>query len=392
MAEGIERRETARGPRYVARVYDAPSGKRVSRSFPTQAEARKWRTLKQNEAARGIRLIGTPQTLGEAADAFLEGIESGAIRSKRGTPYKPSAARGYRNALELHIIPAIGRGARLSRIQRRDVQRIVDDMLARRSSPSTIRNAVKPLQAIYRRAIENGELAASPCERLRLPAAEGKRDRIATPDESGRLLAALTSDRALWSAAFYAGLRLGELRALDWSRVDLAAGVIRVERAMDATGVIIEPKSKAGRRTVPIIEPLRRELVLHRLATGREDGYVFGVSASKPFAWAGVMGRAGKAWLRTYECGCASDAKKDADVPKVCREHKRPSLAPIGLHEARHTYASWLIAAGVNVKAISTYMGHGSVSVTLNIYGHLLPGNEAEAAGMLERFLELATK
>ena len=67
---------------------------------------------------------------------------------------------------------------------------------------------------------------------------------------------------------------------------------------------------------------------------------------------------------------------------------KQAKLVPIGLHECRHTYAAFMIAAGVNAKALSTYMGHSSITVTLDRYGHLMPGNEREAAGMLATYLE----
>jgi integrase len=62
-------------------------------------------------------------------------------------------------------------------------------------------------------------------------------------------------------------------------------------------------------------------------------------------------------------------------------------LTRLTLHEARHTFASLMIAAGVNAKALSTYMGHGSITITLDRYGHLMPGNEAEAAGLLDALL-----
>jgi len=67
-------------------------------------------------------------------------------------------------------------------------------------------------------------------------------------------------------------------------------------------------------------------------------------------------------------------------------------LAPIGLHECRHTFASFIIAAGVNAKVLSTYMGHASVTITFDRYGHLMPGNEAEAARLLDRYLEAQSK
>ncbi len=66
---------------------------------------------------------------------------------------------------------------------------------------------------------------------------------------------------------------------------------------------------------------------------------------------------------------------------------QEPGLEPIGLHESRHTFASLMIAAGVGAKALSTYMGHSSITITLDRYGHLFPGNENEAAALLDAYL-----
>jgi integrase len=74
------------------------------------------------------------------------------------------------------------------------------------------------------------------------------RDRIATPEEAAALISALPSDlRAVWSTAFYGGMRRGELRALRWENVDLAAGVIRVEQSWDPKQGAVTPKSRKGR-------------------------------------------------------------------------------------------------------------------------------------------------
>jgi integrase len=68
-------------------------------------------------------------------------------------------------------------------------------------------------------------------------------------------------------------------------------------------------------------------------------------------------------------------------------KQKLKPIPPIGLHECRHTFASLMIAAGVNVKALSTYMGHSSIAITLDRYGHLMPGNEEQAAELLDAYL-----
>jgi integrase len=374
MAEGIEVRHSRScasrdgkrcncEPGYRVAAYDAISQRKVSKTFRTLGAARRWRAAAQTQAAKGVRLAGTSQTLHTSAAAFVDGIASGAIRTKAGERYKPSVVREYERSLRLHVLPTLG-GGKLSKIHRRDVQRLADDLLASGADPSTIRNALKPLQVIYRRAIEDGDLALNPCERLRLPAARGRRERIASPTEAAALIAALRAeDRALWGCAFYAGLRRGELRALLWSDVDLADGLIRVERSMSGHGETHDPKSRAGRRGVPIVAALRDLLVEHKLVTRRDTGLVFGSSATHPFTPTAVRKRALTAW-------------------------RRADLDPIGLHECRHTFASLLIAASVNAKAITAYLGHASIQTTFDLYGHLMPGNEDETVALVDAYLE----
>jgi integrase len=302
----------------------------------------------------------------EAAEELIPGMRSCRIRTRSGDPYKPSAIRSYEAALRDHIVPRLGR-TRLADVQHRDVQRIADDLLAEGRDPSTIRNALMPLRVIFRRAVEDGDLAISPCTHLRLPAVRGRRERIASPEEARRLFAALPErDRPVWATALYAGLRRGELLALRWEDVDLAVGVIRVERSYDDKGrVEIEPKSRAGRRTVPIVGALRDVLVAYKASQDRDRGLVFGSCAETPFVPSNLWRRAQRAW-------------------------KRAGLDPIGLHEARHTFASVLIAAGVNAKAITAYMGHASIQTTYDLYGKLMPGSESEAAALVDAYLARA--
>jgi integrase len=353
-------------PSYQAQVWSARDKKRLSRSFPTLAAAKAWRHDALVGVRRGtVRASGTP-TLIEAATEWLRGAREGSIRNRSGDRYKPSALRGYEQALRDRILPQLG-GAKLGDIRRSDVQRLVNRMLAGGLNASTIRNTLLPLRAIYRQALALDEVAVNPTASLQLPAVRGSRDRIASPEEAARLIDALpVGDRAIWATAMYAGLRLGELLALDWDDVDVAAGVIRVERSYDPrAGVTVEPKSRAGRRTVPIAVVLRDELLEHRMRQGRDVGLVFGRSSDRPFNTSTICDRARRSWVA-------------ADV------------TPIGLHECRHTFASLMIAAGVNAKGLAAFMGHSSVTITLDRYGHLMPGSEDEAAGLLDAFLERA--
>jgi integrase len=363
MAEGIEIRTGKNGIRsYRAKVWSGRDGKTIRKTFPSMTAARGWRHDALVALERGTLRAPKPTTITEAANAWLEGARDGTIRNRSGDPYKPSAIRGYQKALRLRVKPRFG-DVRLADLRSIDVQDFIDGMLAEGLSPSTIDTTLNPLRAIYRRAIARGEVAINPTRDLELPAVRGRRDRIASPDEAAKLLGVLSkTDRPIWATALYAGLRRGELMALIWPQVDLASGLIHVEHNWDMHEGIIDLKSHAGRRKVPIPAVLRDHLDEHRLRTGGE-GHVFGGEA--PFYPRSLTKRADKAWTTV-------------------------GLKRITLHECRHTFASLMIAAGVNAKALSTYMGHANISITLDLYGHLMPGSEDEAAGLLDAYLDRA--
>jgi integrase len=351
-------------PSYQASVWSPRDERRIKKSFPTLAAAKAWRAEAQTAIRRGTMRAPSQLTLREAAQAWLVGAREGSIRNRSGDRYKPSVVRTYEIALRLRLLPELG-GRRVSEIRRADVQDFAGRLLVRGEEASTIRNTLMPLRAIFRRAVARGDVAVNPTTGLELPAVRGRRDRIVSPEQAAKLLDALPEgDRAMWATALYGGLRRGELQALRWEDVDLATGVIRVDRAWDVREGQIEPKSRAGRRTVPIAVVLRDYLVEHKQLTGG-CGHVFARANGKPFDAVTIGERSKKAW-------------------------RRAGLEAITLHEARHTFASLMIAAGVNAKALATYMGHASVTITYDRYGHLMPGNETEAAALLDAYLARA--
>jgi integrase len=376
---------------FEASVWSPRDGKKLRKSFPTEAAARRWRVDAAKQVKDGKRRAPTQTTLRQAADEWLAGARDGTIRTKSGLPFKPSVTRGYTSSLNTKRKTLRGRsildelGARkLTDVERPEVQDIADRLLAGGLDPSTVRNAVMPLRAIYRRAMSRGVVVVNPTTGLELRAVEGRRDRIAAPEEAAKLIGLLAKrDRAVWSTAVYAGLRLGELLALGWENVDLAAGVIRVRAAYDARSrTFILPKSKSGVRDVPLAAVLRDALDEHKLDTSRSEGLVFGRTEAEPFSTSSLCARSKRAWLGAEKKRLAAiEAGEPADSSPV---------VPLGLHEARHSYASMMIAAGVNAKALSTFMGHSSISITLDRYGHLMPGAHDEAAGLLDAYLERA--
>jgi integrase len=394
-------------PKFQAHVWDGRStrtladgtqvrGVRIRKQFDTLAAAKGWRTEALVALRRGTLKAPARTTLREAALVWIEAAEQGTVLNRSGRRYKPSALRGYRADLEHYILPRLGH-VRFSDVRRRDVQALADEIVGVGLSASKVRNVLMPLRAIFRRALEDDELAVSPMTHLRLPAVTGVRDRIATPAEAAALIAALPDgDRALWATAFYAGLRRGELRGLRWDDVDLAAGTIHVRRGWDDYEGEIETKSVKGDRKVPIAGTLRDYLDEQKSRTIRSGAdLVFGSTAAAPFTPSAVRKRAQRAWKIAREARSRELAEADGwDFDTITLEQRaayerQGGLAPIGLHECRHTYVSIMHDAGLSLERIGDYVGHSSSYMT-DRYRHLLDGHEKQAAELLDAYLARA--
>jgi integrase len=356
-------------PSFEAWAWSVRDGKKLRKTFSGKgalSAAKGWRSDTVGAVRRGTMPPSTSTSLREAWDAWLAGAKEGTVRTRSGDRYKPSAIRSYTTSMKLRVLDDLG-GAKLTALTRLDLQDLADRLLAEGLDQSTIRNALMPLRVVFRRAVERGELAVNPATGIRLPAVRGRRERFAGPDEAAKLIeAAPMDDQAIWATAAYAGLRLGELRALEYGDVDLDAGLIRVRRSWDPKEGPVEPKSRAGSRSVPIVAALRGHLAAHLLRSRRRSGLIFGRSETRPFDDRALAIRATKAWTAA-------------------------KLTPITLHELRHSCASIFIAAGVNAKALPSYLGHASVTITYDRYGHLMPGSEDEAVKLVDDYIERTT-
>jgi integrase len=253
------------------------------------------------------------------------------------------------------------------------IQRYVDSLVGEGLAAQTVRNTINSLRVLLKWCVREELIASNPCEGLELPAGGGTRDRIEDPSGALRLVQTLerAEDRALMAVAFFSGLRRGEIMALRWTEVDLLRCRLTVDEDWGSydpkTKTFGPPKSKKGARTLGIPEllvPFLAALPYRGDFAGKDDHLVFPrEDGLTPFS---------------------DTALRDRCVP----QWEAAGLEPIGLHEARHTYASLMIAAGVNIKTISEWMGHSSVTITLDRYGHLLPGSAAEALGLLNTYLE----
>jgi integrase len=358
---------------YEAWVYVRRNGQRVKvrKTFKREAEARGWRADAVAAAKRGaLRPVRhDARTLVEALEQFVAGMDAGEIRPRRRLAYKPATVRSYGQHLRVRITGSHLGGLRVAEVTRADVQAWVDERLAAGDAPGTVANALCPIQAFYRRAVTQGALAANPATAVDVPAPVTPRKRIATGPEAAQLIAALpAADRPLWATAFYAGLRRGELQALRWRDVDLGSSTISIERSWDQYEGPGDPKTTTSSRTVPLLAALRDHLDEHRLrAAGDQDGLVFGRTATLPFTPPATDRRAQAAWAAA-------------------------GLVPITLHECRHTFASLLIDAGANPKAVQEFMGHARIQTTFDTYGHLMPGSRDEVRERMDAYLALGAE
>ncbi len=356
-------------PSYYGKAYDRATHRHLAtKRCGNIAAARNARKDLLHRLEKGELPKEAPLRLREAHARFVKASEEGRALNKHGRRYKPSAVKDINECLRKHVLPTLG-SKRLTDIRRADVQRLVDD-LAPKMSGSRVRSIVNAIRSLYRWSEEHELVSDDPAARVRLPAMEEKpRDRVATPPEFAALLAALPIDEALpYALAAYAMGRRAQIQRLRWQDVDLDVGAVEWGAEEAAR------KSRAARRVVPAVKPLLGLLKQSYTIRGRPSGDQR-VCPPRRESQSGLL----------HTGGLAKAATKRWDAR---------NLTPIGLHECRHTAATWLDAAGISPKVASVLMGHttpdqqaGAAPITLNRYTHILPDATEKAREQLEAWL-----
>jgi integrase len=367
-------------PTYEAWVFSKRDGKKIRRSFAGKgalAAAKGWRIDAMKQVKDRRLRAPSALTLRQEVVEWLDGAHSGSILNKRSEPYKPAVIRNYELALRLRVLPTLG-DRRLTSIDFTDLLELQEQLQGDGCSASVIRNTFVPLQAIFRRARRRGVIATNPALDLELPTA-ASRERAATPTQAIELLGTLERrETAVWATAFYAGLRRGEIRALRVGDVDLDAATITVERSWDEKEGPVAPKSRAGRRTVFMLDALKS--YVEPLVNGRAaEDLVFGSGAEGAFDARAVARKAERAW------DVIDQARKDAAKEEGDEDAWTP-LARFTPHEARHSFATWMDHAGISSDRADRYMGHSSGSVS-GRYRHLLTQQRDEDRRRLDSYL-----
>lgn len=340
--------------------YRGPDGRERSKTFDRRGDAERWVASMEVAKARGAWV---DPALGRATFATWAAEWSATVVDVR-----PSTRDRDLRAVRVHLVPHFG-DVPLAKITNPMVKRFLADMLLTGDhSPATVRKVGQILAKMMRSAVDAGLLARSPCDGVRLPA-EGRREmQFLTAEQVAELATAVGPDwEVLIFTASYAGLRWGELAGLRPARIDLGRRTITVVEQLNELSGRLEwgpPKTAAGRRAVSIPGALAELLAeqLERPSVER-SGLVFPSPFGEPLRRSNFARRV---WA--------------------------PATTKLGLdglrfHDLRHTAVALAISQGAHPKALQERMGHSSVTVTLDRYGHLYEGLDGQIADGLDELL-----
>jgi integrase len=344
--------------------YKDAAGARRFKQFPRRKDADTWLTTAAWEVARGTHTPDSQSvTVTQAADIWIKAAE--AKGRERGTLVQ------YKQMRDLHIGPLLG-AEKLSKLTQPKVVAFVDTLLETRSADMT-HKAVRALSRILTEAMRRGLVAQNVARDVKVEKSNREDGEVIIPtkEELRALLGAAEGDmRPFMLVAMLTGLRASELRGLRWIDVDLKGQAISVKQRADKFCDIGPPKSKAGYRTIPIGDGVVSELRKWKLRCPKGDaGLVFPASNGEVQQYGNLLRR--KFYPLQIAAGVA-DPVMEGKSPKL-DEKGNPVMDPrYGFHALRHAAASAWIKQRVDLKRLTTWLGHSSVAITLDLYGHLI--------------------
>lgn len=279
---------------------------------------------------------------------------------------KPSTARYYHFQLHKYLLPTFG-PLRLRDLDRETLQAFVVGKKQQGYSSSTLHGVRTTLSKLLQQAVEWNYLEENAARGLRIGERVPKKEPVfLEPREALKLIVSLSEPcRTVVLVAVLTGLRIGEIAALRWNRVDFIRSVLQVkETYSDETG-FGTPKTRSSVREVPLSEPLRMALLAHR---------------------ANCLDTNGEAFL------FASKANTPISPKNLAHRVLRPScvrlgLRPIGWHVLRHTHATWLSESGATIRAAQDILGQSDMETTLRVYTHSVPDSKRRAVANVAALL-----
>jgi len=273
---------------------------------------------------------------------------------------KQSTKTLYRNLARKHLHPAPLGTTPLNKLRKTDIDGLIVKLRNQGLSSSTIRQTYTVLRAALDDAVLDGLIARNPCHLVKRPGVERREAKYLDADTVSSVLKAAEGLRYRPVLVLIAatGLRRGEALGLRWQHVNLKDGSLKVAATLGRVGkelIITEPKSARSRRTVPLSPAIVSLLRAHKASQAAErlhagdrwedSGLVFTTEFGGPVEPRNV--------LRTIELAAA-----------------KAGVEGVGVHTLRHSAAVAWLEAGVHIKAVADLLGHSSISITGDIYGH----------------------
>ena len=351
--------KTPSGEKRTAWVVDYrdTAGKRRSKQFSRKKDADAWAVSALAEVQNGVHTPDSVSvTVAKAAELWLESV--------RASEREPTTIASYDQHIRLHIVPRCG-ALKLSQLTAPKVRVMLDSWLSDLSRAMAIR-VFRSFKAIVTDAQARGLVAQNVALAVKVPKAPRKKGQVTPPSKAeirAILDAAAASEdlmgRALVELVIFTGMRASELRGLAWPSVDLKMSQVRVEQRADAQGLLGPPKSASGFRTIPLPVRVIATLREWKMACPHHPQALVFPSVKGRVLSHGVMT---KNYLKPIliAAGVTSDG-----------EHGDEAAAKYTAHKFRHAAASLWIDRGLNPKRVQALVGHGSIQVTFDTYGHL---------------------
>lgn len=371
MASIRRRRWTSAKGKRVAWVVDYLDqlGKRRHRTFERKDQAEAFMVEAKHEIRQGLHAV-------HRESPRLADVAAQWLAAKRAEGLEEHTLRSYESASRLHLVPRIG-SLKLSQITRPVVEGLKDELMGERS-PATARSTVQQLRTILGFAQGRGLVAFNAA----IGVTVRQRGRLKKQLEVGcdvpsreqvRALLESVGDkwRPILVTAVFTGMRSSELRGLAWDAVDFDKKTITVRQRANEKGIIGAPKSATSRRSIPMVPILSNTLRAWREQCPKsKSNLVFPRGSGRPIEHA-VLHRSLLRPLQT-ELGMIDEQGRHL----------------FGMHSFRHFYASWLIDEAFSPKQVQSLLGHSSITITFDTYGHLFSTGDlglklAESAELL---------
>ena len=343
-------------------------GKRLSKSFDTQKEGLDWIRKILGQIDQGLTFDNTKISLGDYMADWLDSTQS----AKR-----PTTWNHYNQVTKKYIIPIIGK-IKVKDLRPEHIQGMYNQLLKKEVGTYTILKIHTVIHCAMQYAVKIGIIGRNPVSFTHPPREPAIEMKILTESQVNQLLTWLLDHR--WEALFYlavtTGMRQMELLGLKWTDLDWDRQSIKVERQLVRSRIhgvqFSMPKTRFGKRSIALgmktIEVLRRHYEKQQIERLR----------------------AGDKWQRS-ELIFTNSIGGPIHYRNLLREFKRllngARLPPIRFHDLRHTAASIMLNNGIPPIVVSRRLGHAKASITLDVYGHLIPSMQREAAEKIDELI-----